>query len=89
MAGRIRIEDVNRPVVGQLYPLASLWDGEAAPFPSEGAARWFIRRNREALVRGKALAIDSGRWLVNRERFSQLREELAETRAEARLGASA
>ena len=91
MAHRKKIEDVMRPVVGQFYPLGVLWEGNfpGLRFPSEGAARWFIRGNRDALVRAKALVLDSGRWLVNPERFAKVREDEAGARAENRVAGSA
>lgn len=88
MAGRKKIDpDLSQPVVGRYFHLAILWAGSypGIRFPSEGAARWFIRRNREALVRRKALVLDAGRWLVNPERFVAVREEVAEARAEGQL----
>lgn len=91
MAGRKRIEpDLSQPVVGRFYHFAILWAGSypGIRFDSEGSARWFVRQNREALVRHKALVLDAGRWLVNPERFVAVREEVGGARAEARLASA-
>lgn len=48
-------------------PLQNLWEGAAPLFPSENAARWVIRQQRQALIEAGALAQHLGRTFVHRE----------------------
>lgn len=52
-------------------PLNSLWGGAAPLFPSEHAARWIIRQQRQALIDAGALA-HLGRTMVHRERLLEV-----------------
>ena len=52
------------PILGTYRPLASLWDSGGL-FPSEGAARWFLRRNRRELVQRRALIQHAGRIFID------------------------
>jgi hypothetical protein len=58
-------------VLPGFVPLQSLWEGNAPLFPSENAARWVIRQQRQALIEAGALA-HLGRTLVHRERLLEV-----------------
>jgi len=50
-------------------------------YPSADSFRWFIRRNRDALVTCGALTCPTGRWLVQPEAFDRAIIEIGKTRA--------
>lgn len=79
---------VYRPILGEYFSLETLWDTEApAPlFNSEGAARWFLRKNRVSLVEAKATAIHAGKLLVHPERFAAVAVTVALHNAASRAG---
>lgn len=58
-------------------PLAALWEGEGAPFPSEQAARWAVRQRRAQLIDLEAIALLRGRTFVHREKLVQLMRQQA------------
>lgn len=68
------------PILGGFVAWQCLWDESAdggALFPTEPAARWFIRKNRAALVQAGAIAIHCRRMYVHREKFETVARELA------------
>ena len=68
------------PVFGGFIPLAALWDEgvESGPlFPSESAARWFIRAQRTALVEAEAIAVHCGRMLIHPVRVQEVAQRVA------------
>lgn len=67
------------PVFGSFYPLQTLWEGGggASLFPSESSARWFLRVHRNALVEAEAIAIHTGRMLVDPFKCSTVAQRLA------------
>lgn len=69
----------STPVFGSFYPLQTLWEGGAGAslFPSESSARWFLRVHRNALVEAEAIAIHTGRMLVDPFRCSTVAQRLA------------
>lgn len=61
-----------KPILGGFIPLASLWvEDSPAPmtFPSEHAARWYVRQNREQLAAGSAILQLGNRLYIHPERF--------------------
>lgn len=49
------------PVMGaDFQPLRTLWEGEAAPYPSEQSARWAIRQLNARLSAVGALGLHRG-----------------------------
>jgi hypothetical protein len=73
MATHETADDANSAaqVLPGFEPLQSLWQGAAPLFPSENAARWVIRRQRQALIEAGALA-HFGRTLFHRERLLEV-----------------
>ena len=67
------------PVFGAFFPLPALWtEAENSPlFNSEYSARWFLRKHRAALCEAQAIAIFTGRTLVNPVKFAQVAEKVA------------
>ncbi len=53
-------------------PLASLWEGPSAPYPSRPSADWAIRRMRRQLMAREALALHRGRVFVHLQRFKEV-----------------
>ena len=77
-----------RPIFGEYFPLETLW-AEDAPkpiFPSEGAARWFLRKEKLAIAEAQATAIHTGRILVHTARFNAVAEAVALRNAASRAG---
>jgi hypothetical protein len=64
------------PAALQLMPgfeaVDQLWHGTNPAFASENAARWAIRRHRDALIEAEALALLVGRTYVHRERLIKI-----------------
>ncbi len=67
------------PVFGAFFPLPALWtEAETSPlFNSEQSARWFIRKHRGALCQAGALAIHTGRLLVDPIKAAKVAEQVA------------
>lgn len=65
------------PFMADFLPLKSLWDGPAAPYPSEFAARWAIRKMRNELAEARAVAMHRNRTMVHPQRFSEVAERAA------------
>jgi hypothetical protein len=58
-------------------PVAVLWRGANAPYPSEQSARWALRVHRTELAAASALALHGGRLLVQPELFVRVVERAA------------
>lgn len=65
------------PFMADFLPLKSLWDGPAAPYPSEFAARWAIRKMRIELAEASAVAMHRNRLMVHPQRFAAVAEKTA------------
>lgn len=65
------------PFMADFLPLKSLWDGLAAPYPSEFAARWAIRKMRIELAEASAVAMHRNRLMVHPQRFAAVAENAA------------
>lgn len=65
------------PFMADFLPLKSLWDGPAAPYPSEFAARWAIRKMRLELAEARAVAMHRNRLMVHPQRFAAVAEDAA------------
>ncbi len=52
-------------------------------YPSTDSLRWFIRRNRDELVRCGALTCPTGRWMVQPEAFDRAIVAIGQKRAAA------
>lgn len=63
------------PFMPEFKPLASLWTGPGAPYPSEFSARWAVRKHREELARAQAMAVHRSRLMVHPVRFAQVLEQ--------------
>ena len=67
----------STPVFGSFHSLPILWEPDAGLFPSESSARWFLRLHRQALIDAEAIAIHTGRILVDPARVSLVAEKVA------------
>lgn len=65
------------PFLADFLPLKSLWDSPAAPYPSEFAARWAIRKMRNELAEARAVAMHRNRLMVHPQRFAAVAEDAA------------
>jgi hypothetical protein len=72
-------------ILRHFQPLSSLWQGDAAPYPSEASARWAFRQLKAVLAQSNALAIHRGRMLVHMERFTLIVEQHAIAAAQRRV----
>lgn len=72
------IEQKPDPGAGMLLdgfrPLAELWEGAAAPYPSRASADWAIKRMRRDLMTRQAIARHRGRVFVHMQRFKEVAE---------------
>lgn len=50
-------------------------------FPSAQSLEWFVRKNRDELVKAGALLLPTGRWMVRPEAFDQVVVRVGERRA--------
>ena len=75
----------SAPVFGNFFPLNKLWDDNSGKplFPSEHSARWFVRANRSALAEGEAIALFTGRMLVDPARCAIVAEKVSINMAKA------
>jgi hypothetical protein len=53
-------------------PMQALWQGDAPVFPSESAARWFLKTRRAQLVATESLALYRGCMCLHREKLIEL-----------------
>lgn len=67
----------STPFMADFQPIASLWAGMNAPYPSEYSARWAIRKLRDELVKAQAVALHRSRLMVHPQRFAQVAEQAA------------
>jgi hypothetical protein len=74
--------------LGEFQPLASLWTGDAAPYPSEQSARWELRTLRRELAEAGALALHRGRLFVHPQRLAAVLERAAVERVRARVASA-
>jgi hypothetical protein len=68
------------PILGGFIPIAALWTEARSLgplFPSEVSARWYVRKHREALVEGEAIAIHLKKTYIHLERFQAVARQLA------------
>jgi hypothetical protein len=65
------------PFMTEFVPLNRLWEGTAAPYPSEHSARWAIRKMSDELARAQAIAMPRGRMMIHPQRFAQVAEKAA------------
>lgn len=65
------------PFMAEFLPLKNLWDGPEAPYPSEFAARWAIRKMRLELAEACAVAMHRNRLMVHPQRFAAVAENAA------------
>lgn len=76
-------------ILGEFEPIAVLWSGPTAQFPSEQSARWFNRQHRRELAEAEAIALFRGRVFVHRKRHAGVAERTAIAAAKARVAALA
>lgn len=55
--------------------------GSVKVFPTEDSLRWFVRRNRDALVSAGAVIIITGRLCYHPERFKKAAVEIGQRAA--------
>ncbi|MBX3633943.1 MAG: hypothetical protein KF683_00865 [Rubrivivax sp.] len=67
-----------------LLPLAEYRAQRAHVFPSDESLRWFIRANRDDLVRRGALVMPTGRKMVSPEPFDRAVLEIGSRHAARR-----
>ncbi len=65
------------PLLTGFQPLSSLWEGPAAPYPSEQSARWQLRKLRPHLAAASAVALHCGELLIHPQRFAEVAERVA------------
>lgn len=72
-------------VFGSFYPVQTLWNdsGGSPLFPSEHSARWFLKVNRKALTDAEAIALHTGRMLIDPTRCADVALQIAIARAKA------
>lgn len=59
------------PPLDEFVDLAALHSSVATTFPTLDSVRWFVRRNRDALVEHGALIVVAGRMRFHPARFKQ------------------
>jgi hypothetical protein len=62
------------PMLPGFEPLAILYEGEQAMYPSEHSAQWALRKLRRKLVEAGAIALLCGRIYVHPQRLAQVVE---------------
>ncbi|MCX7692674.1 MAG: hypothetical protein N2055_04655 [Tepidimonas taiwanensis] len=79
MSEKLRIKGgaARVPVMQGFVPLRALWANDDAPYPSEHAARWALRKLRDELAEAGAVALHRNRLMVHPERFAAVVERAA------------
>lgn len=67
-------------------PFSTLWQGDAALYPSEQSARWAVRTLGAELAKAQAVAIHRRALLVHPERFAKVAGDVALARFQRRAG---
>lgn len=78
--------DVQPPFMGEFKPLADLWGGEGAPYPSEVSARWAVRQMKNELADAGAVALHRGRLFVHPVKFAEVAQRRAVEAMRKRYG---
>ena len=63
------IEELNGSVVAALISREEYLAARQRIFPSGGSLDWYLRGNRDALIKCGALTLIRGRWLINAQAF--------------------
>lgn len=69
------------PPFDEYVELSGLLGSVKPRFPTEDSLRWFVRRNRDALVSAGAVIIITGRMCYHPERFKQAAVEIGQRAA--------
>lgn len=69
------------PPLDEYVELQDLLGSVRPAFPTEDSVRWFVRRNRDALVKRGALIIITGRMRYHPARFAQAAVEIGQKAA--------
>ena len=77
---------IARPFLSDYQPWEVLWRGDAPLFPSEQAARWFLRSSRQKLADVEAVAVFRRQLLVHPGRVASVIERQALDEFRARAG---
>ena len=79
MSQKLRIKGTppRVSVMQGFVPLRTLWATDDAPYPSEHAARWALRKLRDELAEAGAVALYRNRLMVHPERFASVVERAA------------
>lgn len=65
------MQDADLPPLDDFVDLDTLQVAVSATFPTPDSIRWFVRRNRDALVARGALIVVAGRMKFHPGRFKQ------------------
>ena len=74
------MRDTELPPLDEYVDLAGL-HASVPTFPTVDSIRWFVRRNRDALVERGALITITGRHLFHPQRFKQAAVEIGQRAA--------
>jgi hypothetical protein len=74
---RYESNSTNAPALAGFEPLQQLWEGSQPIYPSEGSARWALRKLRAALIEAQAMGSHRGRLMFHRQRFAKVAEQAA------------
>lgn len=75
------MSNTELPSLDEYVDIDALQPGVSAAFPSIDSLRWFVRRNRPALVERGALIIVTGRMRFHPGRFKQAAVEIGQRAA--------
>lgn len=75
------MRDTELPPLDAFVDLPGLLASVGKTFPTEDSVRWFVRRNRDALVERGALIVITGRMRFHAERFKQAAVEIGQKAA--------
>jgi hypothetical protein len=73
-------------LMGDFEEVSALWEGGAAPYPSEQSARWALRQMKRELAEAGALALHRGRIMVHIQRASEVAQRHAIATMQRRCG---
>lgn len=75
------MRDTELPPLDEFVDLDTLQAGVATIYPTPDSIRWFVRRNRDALVERGALIVITGRMRFHPGRFKQAAVEIGQRAA--------
>ncbi len=75
------MSNTELPTLDEFVEIDTLQSSVSGAFPSIDSLRWFVRRNRSALVERGALIIVTGRMRFHPDRFKQAAVEIGKQAA--------